>query len=79
MYLCLDCGGLFEKPYEYKEQHGFDSPPHETVSCCPYCKGDYVKTYQCDSCGGWIENNTYYEVDKNKYCEQCCTKLNLGD
>ena len=77
MYLCLQCGGLFEIPYKYKEKHGFNNPPYEEVNCCPYCKADYIQTFKCEECGEWISSNTYYKINNNKYCDECCVKCNL--
>ena len=75
MYFCLDCGELFEKPLQYIEDH---RNCKEYISCCPNCNGDYVKTYRCDKCGEWIDNDKYYKIGKKKYCEECCAEMNLG-
>lgn len=72
MYICLDCGELFEKPLKYIEDHG------ESNSCCPVCGGSYVSTFRCEECGEWVTSKTYYKVKNNKYCDECCVKLNLG-
>ena len=29
MYICLDCGRIFEIPRKHIETHGLDSPPYE--------------------------------------------------
>jgi hypothetical protein len=71
MYICLECGELFEQPLRYKEECGEDN------TCCPSCKGDYVQTFRCDECGEWIDSKEYYKVKNKRYCEECCVKLNL--
>ena len=71
MYLCLDCGELFQEPFMYVEKHG------EQQMCCPYCKGDYVDTFRCDECGEWICSDKYYIIGKRKYCDECCMKISL--
>ena len=54
MYICLDCGYLFEEPKHYTETHGLDTPPYEQLIGCPKCSGAFVETYRCDCCGEWI-------------------------
>ena len=71
MFLCTECLSLFEEPQYWEETHMLDTPPYEKMSGCPYCKGDYIKTYRCNSCGEWITTDTYVEVDDNRYCENC--------
>ena len=71
MYICLDCEELFETPHKYKEDYG------ELNNCCPVCGGSYIETFRCDCCGAWIDGFEYYEVGKNKYCCDCCIRLNL--
>lgn len=79
MYACLDCGGIFEYPKQYKESHGLDSPPYETWSGCPLCGGDYVKTARCDQCGDWI-TGAYAELkDGTIICEECYVIKDIED
>ena len=40
-YVCCDCGEIFDEPHVYYETHGFTDGLYETMSCCPYCGGDY--------------------------------------
>ncbi|MGN1229203.1 MAG: hypothetical protein ACI4T5_06050 [Prevotella sp.] len=37
MYICNECGAIFEDPYEYEEKHGFDYGPFEKWRVCPSC------------------------------------------
>ena len=79
MYLCLDCGGIFETPGEYIESHGLDSPPYETLLCCPYCDGDYVETVRCAQCDEWIEGK-YVELDDGTMiCDNCFILKDVDD
>lgn len=51
MYICDECGGLFEELATYKENHGehFGYPAIETVYCSPCCHADYDEiTGECD-------------------------------
>ena len=69
MYKCTECGNLFEEGEQatWEERHGLDSPPYETMSGCPICKGDYEEVYQCDSCGDWHTEDELYDG----WCEKC--------
>lgn len=71
MYICLDCGELFEEPCKYVETHGLDSPPYEKYMGCPHCGGAYVETIQCDICGEWISGE-YVKLDNDMVvCDNC--------
>ena len=79
LFVCLECGNVFEEPYEWEETHNLDSPPYEQWSGCPYCKGDYVKAHRCNCCDEWITDSYIKTDDDKRYCENCFTKINLGD
>ena len=69
MYRCENCGNLFEEGEQavWEERHGLDSPPYETMSGCPVCKGDYEEVHQCKDCGDWHSDDELYEG----WCEKC--------
>lgn len=76
MYVCLDCGTLFE---EYKQCQSepleyFGFPCREKWSGCPNCESwNTCEVFQCDSCGEYILND-YYKVDDKRFCDNCCIK-----
>lgn len=78
MFICLDCGKLFEEPKYYVETHGLDTPPYETWNGCPTCAGAYVETFECSKCGEWITGD-YIEVDGNLICEECYYVKSIED
>ena len=43
MFVCGDCGCIFEEPDEWQEDRGeyFGKPCSETMSGCPRCGGNY--------------------------------------
>ena len=69
MYRCENCGNLFEEGEQavWEETHGLDSPPYETWSGCPVCKGDYEEVHQCKECGDWHSEDELY----GGFCENC--------
>ena len=69
MYRCCECGNLFEEGEQavWEETHGLDSPPYETMSGCPVCRGDYEQVYQCKKCGDWHSEDALYDG----WCEKC--------
>lgn len=79
MNICLDCENIFEQPKEYTETHGFDSPPYETWSGCPYCSGTYVETMLCDECGEWIAGEYVCLKSGAIICNNCYTIKDIAD
>lgn len=69
MYRCCECGNLFEEGEQavWEETHGLDSPPYETRSGCPVCKGDYEEVHQCKECGDWHSEDELY----GGWCANC--------
>ena len=72
MFRCCECGNLFEEGEQavWEERHGLDSPPYETMSGCPVCKGDYEEVHQCKECGDWHYEDELYDG----WCESCLRK-----
>lgn len=79
MFICLDCGCVFDEPKYWIETHGLDSPPYEEWDGCPSCGGAYAETYKCDGCNDWL-CGTYAETKNgNKYCENCYEIREVGE
>lgn len=79
MFICLDCGCVFDEPKHWIETHGLDSPPYEEWNGCPSCGGAYAETYKCDGCNDWL-CGTYAETKNgNKYCENCYEIREVGE
>ena len=54
MFVCLDCGYVFEEAVRHTETHGFTDGRYETWHGCPKCSGAFVETRCCDNCGEYI-------------------------
>jgi hypothetical protein len=77
VYICNNCGALFETPVQYTETHGLDSPPYETWNGCPECLGSYAKTFECDVCNEYILGKYILVSNGMKICEECFTTNNI--
>lgn len=55
MYICEECGEVFEVPINWVEPHG------EELSGCPYCKGAYVEVIECSLCGDYHRDEDLYD------------------
>ena len=79
MWVCVECGELFEEPEHYVEKHNLDSPPYEEWDGCPECAGTFVEAFRCDCCDEFITGD-YFEIENGKkYCQECCRSYELKD
>lgn len=70
MYICLDCGYVFDDGEErvWREKHGLETPPYEEFRGCPVCGGAYEETTQrCKDCDEFVLSENLYEGR----CEKC--------
>jgi hypothetical protein len=79
MFVCIECGRLFEKPIYWEETHGLNSSPFEKWSGCPKCYGAYTEAHQCDCCDEWIIDDYIKTEDGQRYCSECYQKHEIGD
>ena len=79
MYLCADCGEIFDTPKIYIEKHGLEYPPYETWYGCPYCSGAYVETLRCDVCGEYIIEKYIKLINGDIICDRCYEEKNIFD
>lgn len=79
MYICLDCGEIFEEPKYYTEKHGLDTPPYEEYRGCPVCGGGYEGAKICDICKSYITDEYIVTSNNDIICENCYIKHTIGD
>jgi methionyl-tRNA synthetase len=72
MYVCPNCGCVFESPKLYSDFQGevFGAPSYETYTGCPNCGSGYDEAIQCEICGECYPENQIYRG----YCEKCANK-----
>lgn len=74
MYLCEECGAVFEEPRIFYDTHGLPTPPYEKWAQCPKCRSTKIdEAEQCSRCGRYEA-----ELHKGRLCEFCFTDL-YGD
>lgn len=69
MFICTDCGLVFEEVGSYSENHASygDAPAVEEWSCCPCCEGCFEEAEQCKICGEFfLQKNVHGGV-----CNSC--------
>lgn len=73
MYICLECGAVFEEPETWEEGRGefWGFPCSETVSGCPECGGDYEDAVKCRRCEEWHSEDELTD----ELCECCQDEL----
>jgi hypothetical protein len=79
MYVCCECGHVFEEPEHWEETHGLDYGPYEHMSGCPHCGGGYAEAHKCNCCDDWIDDTYIKTDDGNRYCFNCYRVMELGD
>lgn len=68
MYMCYECGAIFEEPdkgYFDPSPDGVSLPQgHYEISCCPKCGGDCEEAEKCRACGEW-------HLEWGVLCKEC--------
>ncbi len=74
MFLCEDCGTVFEKPNEVYDvwlEH-FGYPCRKMYDSCPKCYSDnLVRAQRCDVCGEYKDASTIEEG----FCPLCAQRV----
>ena len=59
MWICNDCGEMFQEPKKVYENQGefWGAPAWEAFGACPFCEStDIDEMKRCKRCGEWIES-----------------------
>lgn len=79
MFVCSECGTLFEDPVEWEETHNLDTPPYEHFSGSPCCFSNYAVAHKCNCCEEYIVG-PYIKVDSGeRICDNCYRVMEIGD
>ena len=81
MFVCLNCGDVFDEPIRWKEYLGerFGEHVYEYLTGSPCCKHGYEEAYKCDCCDDWIVDGYIKTDDGHRYCENCILHYELGE
>lgn len=73
MFICNECGEVFEEPKVFEETHGLDTPPYEKWYLCPHCGDTGIsRALECTRCGEWIsEHHAMLGDGLQPLCETC--------
>lgn len=77
MYICNDCGAVFDEPAVEREVHFWiDGSPAEEFSVCPECGDtDFTEAFECDGCGeycSFFSDTAYIDEKGDKFCTASC-------
>ena len=74
MFLCNECGGVFEQPktgYDVYLEH-FGHPCREEFDACPLCGADnIVRAVRCIACGFYVQADKAEEG----FCSACALSV----
>ena len=79
LFVCLECGKIFDEPEDYVEKHGLDTPPYEEFSGSPCCAGAYTEAHRCDCCDEWITGEYIKTSTGERFCDNCIRYYELGE
>ena len=70
MFICNDCGAIFDNPEVEYETHGLDSPPYERWLICPNCRSSsFEEALLCTRCYEYVTELT------DDLCDECYSEL----
>lgn len=83
LYICLECGHVFDEPARWEERHGLGpfEGPGEQWSGCPCCRGGYDEAQQCDCCGEWFAASemTINDEGNMRLCPDCAEQYDSDE
>lgn len=72
MFICTDCGCVFDEPATYGESHPYgEGYAVETLACCPNCGEGFEEAVQCKYCGEYFSKDDL----NNGICDECLDDL----
>lgn len=71
MFICNECGEVFEEPRRWEEHHPYGMTyATEYWSECPRCGGGYEEARQCTICGEYVAQTM------DGMCDECYEEIN---
>lgn len=78
MYICEECGAMFEQPRITYESHPYgEGWATEEGAVCPCCGegGLFPEAIQCEYCGEYFALKDVDYIGQHWYCEVCSDDL----
>ena len=82
MFICNDCGEVFEEPKIYYEHHPYGMGyAEEKWLACPHCGDTDIKdAVECSRCGDYIAEDDAHMDENGLYlCDMCNDELYLEE
>lgn len=84
MYICCDCGHVFETPKHCSEDRtpggSFEGGSFiEHWEGCPLCEGAFEEAVECDGCGEFTYSSSLTSTKDGEYCESCMEEMDGDD
>lgn len=67
MFICKECGHIFEKG----EEQTWIEPHGEHLSGCQICSGSYEEAEQCNICGSYFLAEKLHGYTSSRVCDNC--------
>lgn len=80
MYICCDCGHVFEEPKHYSEDRtpggAFEGGSFiEHYDGCPLCAGAFEEAVECDGCGEYVSERVIEYNNDGAFCNSCMEEM----
>ena len=71
MFICNNCGNVFDEPSSYSESHPYGMGyASETICVCPYCRDtDFTEAEECSRCGEIVAET------RDGLCDMCYEEM----
>ena len=78
MYVCKECGNVFDHPLRITEcLEFFGRPCVREEFCFPCCKADYEPLRRCSICGENICGDYIMIVNGERICDSCYVRKTI--
>ena len=77
MFICKECGAIFEEPRITSESHPYgEGSASEEWAYCPVCgESGFEEAHQCSRCSEYFAFDDLDYIGHSLYCEVCSDDL----
>ena len=78
MYVCKECGNVFDRPFRITEcLEFFGQPCVREEFCSPCCKASYEQSQPCAICGEVICGDYIEMANGERICDSCYVRKTI--